>query len=214
MKRFLFCVLVMCLVACTKSRPGPRSAGAPPPVAQPPPAPPQPQPFPWLTNGVPPLLTPQGWGIPLPGLKPSTANSWSQVEWQVVQRVNGFRARGAFCGGRFYPPTHALRANAALHNAARGHSWDMGRRDFYDHATPEGHGPSDRARAAGYPTGVAENIHVGIAAVNRVVDDWMHSEGHCRNFMNSSYREIGVGHAHVQGSRYTHYWTANMGRGR
>ena len=158
-------------------------------------------------------MTPQGWGIPLPAPVPTTASSWSQSEWDVVQRVNGYRARGHFCGGQFYPRTHPLQPHSALQSAARAHSWDMGRRNFYGHQTPEGHGPSDRVRSAGYPGGAAENIHVQVRMPHAVVDEWMRSAGHCRNFMNPNYREIGVGHAEVPGSRYRHYWTANMGRG-
>ena len=191
---------------------------APPPTYAPPPAqspPPQASPFPWGTPPpIPPLLTPQGWGVPLPTPIPPGQNTWSQTEWDVVQAVNGHRARGAFCGGDFFGPTNPLMANPALHNAARNHSWDMGRRNYFDHMSPEGHGPNERTRAAGYPSGAAENIHAGSDAAHAAVNAWMTSPGHCRNFMNPNYREIGVGHAFVNGSRYGHYWTANIGFGR
>lgn len=184
--------------------PPPTTAAPPPPLAAP---------FPWLGGQLPPLLTPQGWGLPIPAPVPTAAASWSQEEWDVVQLVNGYRARGAFCAGQFYGPAAPLSAHPALQRAARAHSWDMGQRNFYSHQTPDGHGPSDRVRAAGYPGGAAENIHVQVTTAHAVVDDWMKSSGHCKNFMNPAYREIGVGHAQVPGSHYGDYWTANMGFG-
>lgn len=203
-------------LGCSSSTPPPNPPPyAPPPTqTQPAPASPAPPPlaapFPWLSQ-LPPLLTPQGWGLPIPAPVPTAAASWSQQEWDVVQLVNGYRARGTFCGGQFYGPAAPLSAHPALQRAARAHSWDMGQRNFYDHDTPDGHGPSDRVRAAGYPAGAAENIHVQVSTAHAVVDDWMKSAGHCQNFMNPAYREIGVGHALVPGSRYGNYWTANMG---
>lgn len=204
-------VALLSATACSKQS---RRAAPPPQTAGPPPAPPQAPPAhatPILQ--LPPLLTPQGWGIPLPAPVPTAASSWSQLEWDALQRVNGYRARGFICGGQLYPPTQPLRPHPALQSAARAHSWDMGRRNFYDHRTPEGHGPSDRVRANGYPAGAAENIHVQKRTALEVVDDWMRSAGHCRNFMNPELREVGIGHAEVPGSRYGHYWTANMGSG-
>jgi uncharacterized protein YkwD len=155
---------------------------------------------------------PTVWNLPLPW--PSAPPSdWSQAEWEVVKQVNAHRARGGFCGSEFFYPSQALVPHPALLRAARNHSWDMANRNFYGHETPEGWGPSDRARAAGYPTGVAENIHVGATNANAVVNDWMNSPGHCKNFMNPAYREIGIGHAYRPGSRYGYYWTANLGFG-
>ncbi len=131
----------------------------------------------------------------------------------MVQRVNGYRARGFVCGGRYFGPTHALTPHIALQRAARAHSWDMGRRNYFDHETPDGHDPSDRARSAGYPGGAAENIQAGGRTSHSVVDDWMQSAGHCENFMSPAYRDIGIGRAEVHGSDYGTYWTAKMGAG-
>ena len=89
----------------------------------------------------------------------------------------------------------------------------MAHRNFYAHRSPEGRGPSDRARAAGYGRGAAENLHVKVTSAERVVADWMKSKGHCKNFMNPRYRDVGIGHAWQHGSRYGNYWTANLGRG-
>lgn len=99
-----------------------------------------------------------------------------------------------------------------LVQAARSHSADMGRRGYFSHTTPEGLGPGDRARSAGFTSpGIAENIAAGGATAEATVEQWMTSPGHCGNIMMPRYRVIGVGHARVDGSRYTHYWTQKFG---
>jgi uncharacterized protein YkwD len=58
-----------------------------------------------------------------------------------------------------------------LANIARGHSWDMVSRNFFEHDNPSGLSPSGRGDAAGYPCirvighytylGIAENLYLG-----------------------------------------------------
>ena len=52
----------------------------------------------------------------------------------------------------------------------------------------------------------AENIAAGQDSPAAVVDSWMHSDGHRKNILNPSYRELGVGYAYADGSTYYHYW--------
>ena len=42
-----------------------------------------------------------------------------------------------------------------------------------------------------------------------MVAGWLQSAGHCRNIMNPSFRELGVGYA--QGGSYGHYLVQNFG---
>src|SRR3712207_1738656 len=50
-----------------------------------------------------------------------------------------------------------LRLSRTLGSASRHHSADMAARGYFDHVTPEGAGPGERAVAHGYPNGsVAE----------------------------------------------------------
>ena len=93
----------------------------------------------------------------------------------------------------------ALAMDARLTQASQLHSDDMGRRDFYDHADPDGRQPSDRVYAQGLPpygTTVAENIHWGtgyLGSPREIVRDWMNSPGHRRNILRSEVSHVGVG---------------------
>ena len=81
---------------------------------------------------------------------------------------------------------------------ARQHSEDMGGRGYFDHETPEGLLPRDRARAAGLRgfRVIAENIaynkgyeNPGAYAVQR----WMKSPGHRANILHSSFQYSAIG---------------------
>ena len=93
----------------------------------------------------------------------------------------------------------ALAMEARLTQASQLHSDDMGRRNFYDHADPDGREPSDRVYAQGLPpygTTVAENIHWGtgyLGSPREIVRDWMNSPGHRRNILSREVSHIGVG---------------------
>ena len=151
-------------------------------------------------------------GTPPPPADSGVPSGNATLEEQVLVIVNQRRAMGANCGGTNYAPTGPLVMNAQLQAAARGHSLDMGTRNFFDHDTPEGTTPFQRIAAAGYtgsPQG--ENIAAGNATAAATMEQWMNSPGHCQNIMNPQYRSIGVGYANVRGSRYTHYWTQTFG---
>ena len=81
---------------------------------------------------------------------------------------------------------------------ARQHSEDMGGRGFFDHETPEGLLPKDRARTAGLRgfRVIAENIaynkgyeNPGASAVER----WMRSSGHRANILYSPFQYSAIG---------------------
>jgi uncharacterized protein YkwD len=96
----------------------------------------------------------------------------------------------------------AFRRDARLDTAARLHSQDMATRNYFAHDTPEGLGPSERAAAQGYTSGVGENIAYGYATARAVVLGWMTSAGHCRNILGEA-RDIGVGTANPARPYYT-----------
>ena len=89
-----------------------------------------------------------------------------------------------------------------LQEAARAHSKDMIRRDYFSHNT-RGRGTFDeRLVRFGYgPAGydyyrVGENIALGSGAAGAPqdrMDAWMRSDGHRHNILNEAYREIGIG---------------------
>ncbi|WP_165368304.1 CAP domain-containing protein [Phytoactinopolyspora endophytica] len=101
-----------------------------------------------------------------------------------------------------------LRPDERLDEAAQGHSVDMAERNYMSHTSPEGEGPGDRAEAAGYPRWSGENIAMGYATAEAVVDGWMNSEGHRANILNCDSAAIGVGVA--EGDEGI-YWTQLFG---
>jgi uncharacterized protein YkwD len=166
--------------------------------------------FPWPAP-TPPSPSP----APNPGPAPGADNwrsDWAAFEDDVLRRTNEQRALGAVCGGRPMGPAAPLSAQGQLRNAARGHSQDMGTRHYFDHSSPEGRGPSDRAVAAGYQSSfVGENIAAGQADPAAVVRAWVESPGHCLNMMDPRYRFLGVGYYFQPGDRFGHYWTQDFG---
>ena len=89
----------------------------------------------------------------------------------------------------------ALKRDTRLGAAARAHSADMVARNYFDHFTPEGTSPSDRARAAGYPGGAGENLAAlgGGATAFALFDGWRRSAGHNQNMLNPPYVTAGMG---------------------
>jgi uncharacterized protein YkwD len=116
----------------------------------------------------------------------------------------------------------ALDWDPRLAEVALGHSKDMAARDYFDHDTPEGRDPTDRADALGYScykdygtyytVGIAENLfqhwtYEYITYVNgvpfytwnsldqvaeEVVDGWMKSPGHRQNMLTPTYDREGI----------------------
>ncbi|MGW0465156.1 CAP domain-containing protein [Streptomyces sp. NPDC003027] len=102
----------------------------------------------------------------------------------------------------------ALRSDARLRKAAQAHADDMSERDYYDHDSPEGRNAGDRITAAGYSWSTwAENIHRGPKTATQAMREWMDSEGHRRNILNCSFKDIGVG---VRFSPNGPWWVQNF----
>jgi len=100
-----------------------------------------------------------------------------------------------------------------LHQIALSHSQDMARRNYFEHFTPEGKSPSDRAFEAGYATGIGENImlthtYSSVTYLNGIpihdwndeselaqetVQGWMDSYGHRQNMLSWNYYAEGIG---------------------
>ena len=89
-----------------------------------------------------------------------------------------------------------------LQRAARAHSKDMIRRDYFSHNT-KGRGSFEkRLKRFGYtPKGfkyytVGENIAGGNGPYSepaKIMRGWMKSTGHRRNILNGKFRQIGIG---------------------
>ncbi len=119
----------------------------------------------------------------------------------VLNLVNLERAR-AGC--------RPVTADTRLAAAARGHSADMARRDFFDHTNPDGLDPGRRITVAGYRWSTyGENIAVGYPDARAVMKGWMNSTGHRHNILDCRFRNLGVGLAY--NVRHYPYWTQDFG---
>jgi uncharacterized protein YkwD len=138
------------------------------------------------------------------GTAPSRGKQRTAIEIredEVATLTNRERAK-AGCG--------ALRVDARLHAAARGHSEDMARHNTMSHTGSDGSSPWDRAERAGYTQPMAENVAAGYRTAADVVRGWMNSDGHRANILNCEAKAIGVGLAYSKDG--TPYWTQLFGR--
>ena len=98
----------------------------------------------------------------------------------------------------------ALQWDEELAAIARAHSDDMTSRGYFDHDTPEGLDPTDRAMRVGYSCrkgnryGLAENIAIETSLGNldktatEAVTGWVNSPGHRSNLLDRQYDRTGV----------------------
>ncbi|MCE1173490.1 MAG: CAP domain-containing protein [Propionibacteriales bacterium] len=142
----------------------------------------------------------------------------SAAEAEVLRLTNLNRTAGYTCtdsktGDRtVMPPVPALTWNANLATAARLHSVDMAKKNYFSHNSTDGTDPGTRITRAGYDWWTyGENIAAGYSTPANVVAGWMSSYGHCKNIMDADFTELGVGYAYNSASKYDHYWTQDFG---
>ncbi|MEK7355157.1 MAG: CAP domain-containing protein [Bdellovibrionota bacterium] len=78
---------------------------------------------------------------------------------------------------------------------AQAHAYDMYRRDYFSHTSPEGEEPDDRLQSAGIDWRTwGENIarHPKGMPVD-IESMWMNSSGHRRNILKKTFGRLGVG---------------------
>lgn len=115
-------------------------------------------------------------------------------EQQVVALVNEQRAANGLA---------PLKLNEKLSDAARAKSQDMHDKHYFSHTSPTYGSPFDMLKTFGISYRAAgENIAMGYATPEAVMNAWMNSAGHKANILNSSYTQIGVGYV-ADGN----YWT-------
>ena len=135
----------------------------------------------------------------------------------ALARINQLRAAGANCrGGGNFAPAVALGWSPLLTQAAEAHSQDMVARNFFSHTGSSGSSLADRVNATGYAwSNLGENIAAGYPGIDKVMDGWIASDGHCANLMNPAFDQVGL--VCVPGSAatsYNNYWTMNLARSR
>ncbi len=133
----------------------------------------------------------------------------ARVASEMLKRVNEVRRREGV------PP---LASSALLNRVSQEHAEDMLMRSYFGHKTPEGLGPSERARAEGYRAGIGENIVEQRFSTEEALQAWLGSPGHRRNILDPGSREMGLGLAVGAGydaapGGYRVIWVQSFGRG-
>ena len=130
----------------------------------------------------------------------------------MLAQVNAARAKSRMCGRQRYPAARPLSWNPALDAAAQGHSKAMAYGNYFAHRDPDGDGPADRARAAGYRgRQIGENIAAGQSSPGKAMAGWLASPGHCANLMNPMFTQVGAAYAADARSDEGVYWTMMFG---
>src|SRR3982751_4087598 len=112
----------------------------------------------------------------------------------LLDLVNAVRKSGCQCGDTYYGPAPAVTWNNQLENAAIGHAKDMYQNKYFSHTAADGSNAGVRIERAGYYwSDYGENIASGYKNEQEVIGGWLSSPGHCKNIMNKTYKEMGVG---------------------
>lgn len=120
-------------------------------------------------------------------------------EEQVVALVNEQRAANGL---------QPLTLSSALSNAARAKSQDMHDNHYFAHESPTYGSPFEMLTSFGISYRAAgENIAMGYATPEAVMNAWMNSSGHRANILNASYTQIGVGYV-ADGNYWTQEFTS------
>ena len=105
-----------------------------------------------------------------------------------------------------------------LLKAARAHSEDMIKRDYFSHNTKgRNEGPCERVKRYGYRFRLcAENIAWGqrnAGDPGNIMQDWMKSDGHRKNILKGKLRQVGVGThtGNLQGRKNVTMYTVDFG---
>lgn len=127
---------------------------------------------------------------------------------EMLERVNDVRSESRQCGDESFPATHPLEWNCSLAEAAHGHSRNMAEEEFFGHSDTDDQGVAARVSDTGYVwQAVGENIAAGQAEVERVMQGWLESPGHCANIMSDDFSEMGAASFEEESSRYSPFWT-------
>ena len=123
---------------------------------------------------------------------------------QVVALTNAERAKLNL------PP---LKLHEKLCVAAQWLAQDMADHNYFEHTDHQGRSIDPRLPDFGYQDyeNLGENIAAGHSTPEEVLADWMHSPDHRANLLDPQVREIGVGYAQSQDSKFKRYWVQDFG---
>jgi uncharacterized protein YkwD len=122
--------------------------------------------------------------FPLGAEEPAATLKLSREEQALLDLTNKERAKAKL---------PALKANAKLFEAARGHAANMAKQKKMEHEL-DGKNVAERVLATGYEYKlVGENIAYGHKLPAGAITSWMNSEGHRENLLRETFTEIGLG---------------------
>ena len=131
---------------------------------------------------------------------------------KMLYPLNEARQQSRNCGEEFYTAAPPLRWEDKLATAAKKHSQDMADKNYFSHISLDNRSPGDRVTAEGYIWQTnAENIAWGKDNYSGTLNEWLASPGHCKNIMDTDFKEFGAGYGHNANSDYVHYWTQSFG---
>ncbi|TWT60755.1 CAP domain-containing protein [Rubinisphaera italica] len=138
----------------------------------------------------------------------SSSTALAQTEQQqLLNMINQERAKQNM---------QPLAMNDKLTKAAQDWSKYMADNDYFNHLSPDGTTPQQRAQQAGYPDFSGwENIYAGGGDLGKpanTFDGWMNSPGHKANMLKADLNEVGLGVA--VNSTGVKYWTLLAGIGK
>lgn len=140
------------------------------------------------------------------------ADDMPKIAARVLDLVNEARSKPRRCGSRAFPRVPPLRLSPLLSRAALVHAKDMSAHKLFEHRGSDGSKPADRVLRAGYDwAAVAENIAVGAATAEVVVQGWLDSPGHCVNIMGAQYQEMGIAYFTDFARKGDIYWAQTFG---
>ena len=152
-----------------------------------------------------------------------TLNTLSTNQVELLDAINLQRSESRDCGSRgIFPAVPALTWNPLLYASALEHVTDLAYSNTFSHdgsgteydITGNGQ-PSkfyERILSNGYSNyySVGENIAGGQRSLDKAMEAWMASPGHCENIMKSTYTEVGVAIVIKEDSTYQVYWGQNF----
>ncbi len=145
-----------------------------------------------------------------PKFHPGNSEQLNKFQKELLSKINNVRKSGCRCGRTYMPPVEPLNWNGNLERSASAHAQDMFRRRYFAHTSLSGKTIKNRLEDAGYTLtrmrtyAFGENIAVGQRSIDEVLKSWLNSEGHCKNIMSKTFREVGV-------AEINRYWVQDFG---
>jgi uncharacterized protein YkwD len=169
-------------------------------------------------SSTPTSTTPSSPQAPAAGHETSDPNSLNSEAQLALKLINQARAKGRTCKDEklnegFFPAAKPVGWNIKLEAAARNHSSDMQQKNYFAHASPSGVTLQKRLERVGYVWRmIGENIAAGQPTLERAVEGWIGSAGHCAVLMNAEFSQMGLGRVDGTGANtYKVYWTLDFG---